>query len=177
MNIAIVGPGAMGLLMAGYLRNTDARLVLVDNVHAHAEALNGKGIRWQGIDADVYFNVPVTIGLKNPDDTDLVILCVKAYHTDGASRDLARAGYRGPVLTLQNGIGNAEMLARNLPRSAVIAGATSEGATLVDDRHVRHAGRGKTAFGPVTPGNPGKGFMDSLAGLMRSAGLDLYGAK
>jgi 2-dehydropantoate 2-reductase len=172
MNIAIVGPGAMGLLMAGYLFKTKANLTLVDNVQEHADLLKRKGIRWEGFDSDIRFAVPVTVGLKDPENTDLVILCVKAYDTDAASRDLARTGYRGPMLTLQNGAGNIEILQQNLPDSPIMAGATSEGANLVDEAHVRHAGKGKTEFGPVNAGRPGRNFMEEVAELMRNAGID-----
>ncbi|OHD72373.1 MAG: hypothetical protein A2W19_13575 [Spirochaetes bacterium RBG_16_49_21] len=173
MNIAIVGPGAMGLLLAGYLQRTGVNLTLVDHLADRADLMNKKGIRWQGMNADFSFMVPVTVGLKYPENTDLVILCVKAYSTDDATRELHQAGYRGPVLTLQNGVGNVEIISRNLPGSSLIAGITSEGANLADVNHVRHAGRGKTAFGPITAGSPGRGFLEELAKLMGSAGLDV----
>jgi 2-dehydropantoate 2-reductase len=172
MRIAIVGPGAVGLLIAGYLSKTDAAVTLVDQFPERAGLLNREGVRWEGADADFRFRVPVTVGLADPGGTDLVILCVKAYHTESAARELAAAGYRGPVMTLQNGAGNAELIAASMPGSAVIAGVTSEGANLAAQDHVRHAGRGKTSFGPMVAGSvPGK-FLDDLAALMRAAGLD-----
>jgi 2-dehydropantoate 2-reductase len=172
MKIAIVGPGAMGLLFAGYLSRTSADLTLVDIDEAHAALINQNGIRWEGMEADTTVEIPVTVGLKNPGNTDLLILCVKAYDTDTASRELARSGYRGPVLTLQNGAGNIEILARNLPGSSIIAGATSEGANLVGPAHVRHAGRGRTEFGAVHEGKPGLKLLEAIVKLMGDAGLD-----
>jgi 2-dehydropantoate 2-reductase len=172
MHIAIVGPGAMGLLMAGYLHKTDARITLVDHIRERVDLFSNEGIRWQGDNEDFIFKVPVTVGLREPEDTDLVVLCVKAYDTNTASKELSLSGYRGPVLTLQNGVGNAETVGRNLPGSPILAGSTSEGANLVSANHVRHAGKGKTAFGPVVPGTPDEGFINGLAKLMKSAGLD-----
>ena len=58
-------------------------MTLVDQFPERAELLNREGIRWEGADADFRYRVPVTVGLEDPDRTDLVILCVKAYHTDG----------------------------------------------------------------------------------------------
>lgn len=172
MNIAIVGPGAIGLLLAGYLQKTGARITLVDELPDRAALLNREGIRWEGAEADFRYTVPVTVGLQNPDGTDLVILCVKAYHTERAALGLARAGYRGPVLTLQNGVGNADLIARCCPSSPVIAGITSEGANLVAGNHVRHAGAGKTSFGPVEYGRPGDRFLEELLTVMKQADLD-----
>jgi 2-dehydropantoate 2-reductase len=173
MQIAIVGPGAMGLLMAGYLHKTDASITLVDHMRERADLFKREGIRWQGKDKDFIFKVPVTVGLPETEGADLVILCVKAYDTDTASRELSLSGYRGPVLTLQNGVGNVETVRQNLPDSPVLAGSTSEGANLVSVNHVRHAGKGKTAFGPVVPGTPDEEFVKGLAKLMKGAGLDI----
>ncbi|HPV43568.1 MAG TPA: 2-dehydropantoate 2-reductase [Spirochaetota bacterium] len=172
MNITIVGPGAVGLLLAGYLHRGGAAVTLADELAERADLLNREGIRWEGLDADFRFTVPVTLGLKDVAGTDLVILCVKAYHTETASRQIHDAGYSGPIMTLQNGVGNAEMIIDMCPGSPVIAGITSEGANLAADNHVRHAGKGKTIFGPVVPGMPDSGFMKELVTLMKKAGLD-----
>ncbi|MBP7738698.1 MAG: 2-dehydropantoate 2-reductase [Spirochaetes bacterium] len=172
MKIAIVGPGAVGLLLAGYLQKSGAAVTLVDELAERAVLLNRDGIRWEGAELDFRFSVPVTLGLKDPRGTDLVILCVKAYHTDGAARQLRESGYRGPVMTLQNGVGNIEMIMANCPGNAVIAGVTSEGANLAAENHVRHAGKGKTLFGTVMEGRPDGGFMEELVATMRKGGLD-----
>lgn len=172
MNIGIVGPGAMGLLFAGFLSRTNAKVILVDNDPVHAELLSSRGFQWEGMDSDAILKIPATVGLGDPADFDLLILCVKAYDTESASAELARMGYRGPVLTLQNGAGNIELLERNLPDSTIIAGATSEGANLVDDTHVRHAGKGKTEFGVARQGKNGEARAETIVKLMRDAGLD-----
>ena len=170
-NIAIVGPGAVGLMLAGYLHETRARVELVDRAPKRAGLL-GMGIRWQGKQRDFTFTVPVTVGLRNPRDKDLVILCVKSYATTAAARMLNEAGYQGPVLTLQNGLDNPETIARELPGSPLLAGVTSEGANLAAHDHVRHAGRGKTAFGPLPSGSLPSAFPERLRDLFRQAGLD-----
>ncbi len=172
MNIAIIGPGAVGLLLAGYLQKSGAGVRLVDELPDRAALLNRDGIRWEGVEADFRFNVPVTADMADMAGTDLAILCVKAYHTDAASRRLCHAGYRGAVMTLQNGVGNAEIISRNCPGAPVIAGITSEGANLVADNHVRHAGKGKTVFGPLEPGFPDDRFMNEVVSVMKEAGLD-----
>ncbi len=172
MKITIVGPGAVGLLLAGYLQKGGATVSLLDELEERAFLLNREGIRWEGFESDFRFSVPVSLSLEDPQGIDLVILCVKAYHTGGAARQLNEAGYRGPVMTLQNGVGNIEMITGNCPGNPVIAGITSEGANLAADNHVRHAGKGKTIFGKVMKGRPDDGFMEQLAAIMRKGGLD-----
>jgi 2-dehydropantoate 2-reductase len=172
MNIAIVGPGAIGLLLAGFLQK-NANLVLVDYRPERAEALNKRGIHWEGMDGDLSLNIPVACGLDKAAKLDLVIICVKAYHTEDAAKELKRSGYSGPVLTMQNGLGNVEILKQYLPNAELIAGTTSQGATLVDAGHVRHAGRGKTAFGQVTAGKPSNEFLKGLVEIMNRSGIEV----
>lgn len=172
MKIAIMGPGAVGLLLAGRLQKTGAGVILVDELPERAARLGREGMRWEGADEDFRFSVPVVVGMEQASDADLIILCVKAYHTEAASRQIRQAGYRGPVMTLQNGVGNAAIIGRNCPDSPVIAGITSEGANLASDSHVRHAGSGKTVFGPIEKGRPSSRFMEELASLMGEAGFD-----
>ncbi|MBN1653863.1 MAG: 2-dehydropantoate 2-reductase [Deltaproteobacteria bacterium] len=171
MNIAIVGPGAIGLLLSGYLHRAGARLSVIDHDPERMEILE-KRIRWQGITGDFSFSVPVALGLQEPEKTDLVIICVKAYDTDSVARQLSAAGYRGAVMTLQNGVDNPEIIRRRLPDSPLIAGITSEGAYLAAVDHVRHAGKGKTAFGRVGADEPKDGFLNEILALFRAAGLD-----
>jgi 2-dehydropantoate 2-reductase len=171
MNIAIVGPGAIGLLLAGYLHKTGATLTLVHHRPERIEILK-KGIRWEGLERDFTFLVPVVLGLAEPRQIDLVIICVKAYDTDEVTRQLSAAGYGGAVMTLQNGVDNADIIRKNLPESLLLAGVTSEGAYLVDINHVRHAGRGKTVFGRVDCDGPEDGFGNEILSLFRTAELD-----
>jgi 2-dehydropantoate 2-reductase len=53
------------------------------------------------------------------------------------------------VLTLQNGLGNVEVLAEILGKRKVLGGTTAEGATLLSHGRVRHAGQGKTLIAPA----------------------------
>ena len=53
----------------------------------------------------------------------MMILAVKSYHTEAAGQELLAAGANGvPLLTIQNGVGNEELLAAILPQSPLLAG-------------------------------------------------------
>jgi 2-dehydropantoate 2-reductase len=78
-------------------------------------------------------------------------------------------------LTLQNGLGNLEALARALGEERVLGGTTAHGAYLLGVGHVRHAGSGPTIVGepcrgarPCAP-SPRTGEM---AELFRAAGIE-----
>ena len=71
------------------------------------------------------------------------------------------------VMTLQNGLGNVERIAEVVGSEHVVGGTTAQGATLLGDGHVRHAGNGETVIGKcsfqnrgptcVEPAGPGRG--------------------
>jgi 2-dehydropantoate 2-reductase len=172
MKIAIIGPGSIGLLFSGMLYGK-AEITIVDYRPGRAEMINEKGIRWEGSGGDVLLKIPVTCGLDASAGYDLVILSVKAHQTYSAVMELKKTGFAGNLLTLQNGLGNIEIISDNLPGVNLLAGITSEGATLVGPGHVRHAGRGKTSFGQVFPGRPGTEFIAGLIRLMNACGFNV----
>lgn len=143
MKVAVYGPGAMGCLFAARLAHAGVNVVLVDHRKDRAERLNRKGIVVETDDDAFTEPVPVTLG--DPGRVDLGILCVKAYDT--ASLTLPASA---PILTLQNGLGNAETLCAMAPSSLVLAGSTSEAATLLTEGRVRHFAPGATTFGAWT---------------------------
>jgi 2-dehydropantoate 2-reductase len=80
-------------------------------------------------------------------------MCVKANETRKASKDIESfIGPKSCVLTLQNGLGNMEVLQEIFGKERTLGGVTAEGATLLGDGYVRHAGQGDTKFGSYVQG-------------------------
>jgi len=71
------------------------------------------------------------------------------------------------VVTLQNGLGNRELLAAALGDAQVGQGVTAQGATLLGLGQVRHAGQGDTVFGAA----PKRAGMELLVDLFNTCGL------
>jgi 2-dehydropantoate 2-reductase len=79
---------------------------------------------------------------------DLVLFCVKSGDTESAGRELAPHLPAGAVvLSLQNGVDNAERLAAVLGRE-VIPAIVYVGCEMAGPGHVRHHGRGELVIGP-----------------------------
>ena len=102
---------------------------------------------------------------------DYALICTKAH--DGAAagavaRDLLHA--EGLALTLQNGLGNRERIGEALGLERVMAGVTSQAATLVEPGTVRHAGTGPTLIAPI--GNEQRLHAITLTTLFNEAGID-----
>ena len=170
MNFLIVGPGAMGCLFAGHLKKAGHQVVILDYKKERVNHINGNGISLEGVGGN--FNVQVTAVTGKPSRKfDVVLICVKAYQTDEVARTLSSwLDPNAMVLTLQNGLGNLEILKKALGDKRVLGGVTAEGATLLGPGHVRHAGRGPTVIGPAgSDDGPAANIVSAFA----AAGFDV----
>jgi len=151
MKFLIVGPGAMGLLFSARLKKIAEQDVFVlDYKRERAEYLNKNGIRVEGIKGEFHVDVPVLTKEEIDFSPDFVMVFVKSYSTKQAAQDIKEiVSDNTSIITLQNGIGNVEILEEVL-RKKVYGGVTAEGATLLSIGHVRHAGYGDTIIGPVS---------------------------
>lgn len=141
--VVIFGPGALGCLFAVRLARSGIHVTLVDYHEDRAALLNRQGITVENAPGTITEHVPVTV---NPPATcDLVIVLTKAYAT--ASLHMPK---EGTILTLQNGLGNAEVLAGMAGASRLLVGTTTEAATWLAPGRVRHAAAGNTLFGAWT---------------------------
>ena len=148
MRFLVVGPGAMGCLFAARLKKAGYDVTLLDYIKERAERINKQGIMVEGVTGEYNINVPTVAGeiLTPP---DVVLICVKSYKTREASQSVER--WLNPetvVATLQNGLGNVEILEEFFGSQRVLGGVTSEGATLLGPGKIRHAGQGDTFIGP-----------------------------
>jgi 2-dehydropantoate 2-reductase len=143
MKIAIVGPGAMGCLFGARLQRAGVRTTLVDHQAQRVERLEKAGIVIER-DGEELTAKPA-ISLHIPTGQDLIIVTVKAYATGSL-----RFPPETPVLTVQNGLGNVETLCAMVGSARVIAGSTSEAATLLGEGRIHHVADGITRFGAWT---------------------------
>ena len=147
MKIGIVGPGAMGCLLAGMMARAGLEVMLLDHRPDRAEHIRRQGLRLETGPGEIQVPVAVTLEPLDLSGVDLVLICVKAYDTEVVARRLRALDPPPYFLTLQNGVGNVELLGTCLPREKVLAGITSHGATALGPGWVRHAGSGDTFVG------------------------------
>lgn len=149
MKIAVIGAGAMGSLFGGLLTEAEQNVWLIDIWKAHVDRINQNGltVEREGQKRTIHPHAITDPGKIS--DVDLVIVFVKSTQTAIAAKTAASMVRRdGLVLTLQNGMGNADHLGQALAPGQVLAGTTSHGATLLGPGHIRHAGIGPTVIGP-----------------------------
>lgn len=150
--VAIIGPGALGLVFAERL-SRHSKVALVARNEARARELRS------GVTVDGAAFVPDALAAEAAPHADWVLVLVKAPQTGAAAAIASRMSPRG-VLSLQNGW--VEELLRE-PLAGVLAaqGVTTEAAWRRGGE-VRHTGAGETLAPP--------GFED-LVGLLQGAGL------
>jgi len=152
MNVKVIGAGAMGSLFGALLAEAGETVTLLDIRRDHVDALNADGLSIEKDGARRIVRVQASTDLARTGPADLSIVFVKSTHTAETVQTAARlAGRTGLVLTLQNGMGNADTLAKALAPSQVIAGTTAHGATFLGPGAIRHAGTGDTVIGPWAP--------------------------
>ncbi|WP_338742160.1 ketopantoate reductase family protein [Haloplanus salilacus] len=165
MDVLVFGAGSLGSLVGGLLaRNHDVTLVGRD---PHVEAVRTDGLRVSGV--ETFETRPAATTDGTGANADLAVVTVKAYDTAAAARALA-TGDVGAVCSLQNGMGNEDVLADHLD-APVLAGATTLGARSSDPGHVEWLGRGRVTVGPWRPADDAA-TAERVVEAFAAAGLD-----
>lgn len=169
-HVVIVGPGAMGCLHAAWLAEAGLPVTLLDYRPERAQQISEQGVHMLLPDETTRTAaVPCTADASSLPPADLVIVLTKAYDTAAAIESaLPLVTADTSVLTLQNGLGNYEILQEYVPPAQVLAGTTPSGATLLDVGRIRVAGLGQAVIG--SPAGDGQ-RAEVVAALFRQAGL------
>jgi 2-dehydropantoate 2-reductase len=169
MRICVVGCGAVGSLFAANLAQLeDVEVWAYDLAQDHVDAINRGGLRLSGA-GEVLGRPRATSEAAELPRCDFGIVATKAMHTEPAIAATAPAFAEGCVATVQNGIGNEEVLARHVER--VIRGTTFPAGKLLAPGHVQWDVKGDTTFGPFEPRPAPAAEIERLAEACTRAGM------
>jgi 2-dehydropantoate 2-reductase len=133
------------LFAANLAQLEDVEVWAFDLSREHVDAINANGLRLSGA-GDVVGRLRATTDAQELPACDFGIVATKAMHTEPAIRATAHAFANGSVATVQNGIGNEEVLAAHVER--VIRGTTFPAGKLLEPGHVQWDVKGDTTLGP-----------------------------
>lgn len=172
MRIAVLGAGAMGSLFGGALAASGKEVWLVDVWQPHVEAIRERGlfIEKQGQVRSV--SVAATTEPAEVGPVDLLLLFTKYGSTEAAMRGAGPLLTRETrVLTLQNGIGNVDLIAQFVPRERILAGLTTLTSDLKGPGFIEDTfdGPGETYCWPAA-GEP-DGFAYAIERALCEAGI------
>ncbi|HZQ15261.1 MAG TPA: 2-dehydropantoate 2-reductase [Gaiellaceae bacterium] len=159
----------MGSLFAANLATLeDVEVWAYDLSAEHVEAINRDGLRLTGA-GEVVGRVSATTDAGGLPPCDFGIVATKAMHTEAAIAATAHAFAAGCVATVQNGIGNEEVLARHVER--VIRGTTFPAGKITAPGVVQWDVKGDTTLGPFEERPAPFAEVERLADACTRAGM------
>lgn len=173
MKIAIIGAGAMGCLYGGKLsQSQENQVYLLDIWKEHIDSINKHGlIMEEDGETLVYKDVKASLHAADIGHVELAIVFVKSTLTQIAVHEAREIfGQETLVLTLQNGLGNLDIIGDEVGHVNVIGGTTAHGAYMKAPGRICHAGFGKTIIGEL--GGKKTDRIQEVAKVFQSVGLE-----
>ena len=144
--VAIVGAGAVGGYFGAMLARGGATVTLLARA-AQVEAVRRSGLVVLEPQGEWRADVRATLDPAGVRDAGLLLVAVKSHHTESAVAPLApHLRHDACVLSLQNGVDNAQRIAALLP-NPVYAAVVYVGADTDGPGRIRHTGRGDLLIG------------------------------
>jgi 2-dehydropantoate 2-reductase len=180
MRIAILGVGSIGTVFLGCLADTDAEIVAVSRGQRFDELANGGVIlhspegsievippeRYEAVDSE---SGPIPPGLRK--SCDAIVISGKSASTPILSQIAEELlGEGGVVMSIQNGMGHAEMISSRVGRGSVLGGTTTHGAWR-EETGSHWVGRGSIRMGSLD-GGPANGSAELLYQYLSEASLN-----
>lgn len=166
--VCVAGAGAIGSLFAGHLDSVAVSTVLTRRSE-HADRLNREGLRVSG-KTDRLAKVLASTDPAELGDVDLVIIATKASAVEDTARSLCGHFPRAMVMTVQNGLGCEEVVARygDWP---IISSVTFMSGNRQSDVHVEYELDTATWLGPWARRHATYEQVQAVADLINAAGL------
>lgn len=162
----------MGCLFAAYLKEGGLDVTLLDQFEERARVLAEQGVRIEGVRGEHRVKVPVALDAESMGPVGLVIVCVKAFHTEEALRQhRALVGDGTTVWSAQNGLGNYQAMAEVVAKDRIVGGSTTLGANELGPGHIHHAGEGDTFIGELDGSITAR--VEQIAGKLTGAGINV----
>jgi 2-dehydropantoate 2-reductase len=175
VRIAVIGCGAIGSLYAAHLgRVPGVQVWAVDPWAEHVEAMNARGLRVTGL-ADFVATVHARTDGSSLPTCDFGLVATKAPDTLAAVEGARAAVANAAVVSVQNGLGNEEVIAGLVPR--VIRGSIVTAGAIEAPGVVRYDAPGDSWFGPFEPRPAPMGEVERLARLLTDGGLRTHALK
>jgi 2-dehydropantoate 2-reductase len=137
-----MGAGAVGCYFGGMLARAGHAVTLVARPQ-HVDAIARDGLRMETLQFDERVQLRATSDPAAVAGADLVLFSVKSTDTEAAGAQIGPHLKPGAlVLTLQNGVDNAERLRSVLPGVQVAAAVVYVATEMAGPGHLLHKGRG-----------------------------------
>jgi 2-dehydropantoate 2-reductase len=148
--ILIWGAGAIGGTLGAAFIRAGHDVIFIDNVKAHVDAINEKGLKIVGPIVDDVVRAKACLPEDLKGRYERSFLCVKAHHTEEAIRTLVmHLASDGYVVSAQNGL-NERILSRIAGEQRIIGCFVNFGADYIEPGVVQYSGRGAVVIGELS---------------------------
>jgi 2-dehydropantoate 2-reductase len=172
VHTVVVGAGALGSILGGYIAETGEDVTLVGR-KPHVEAIRAGGLVIEGMRGRrVVRKVRAVTDPRDVTSADVLIVAVKSFDTEAALASIAHLrGKVGAALSVQNGGGKDEALADALGREAVVGATSIVGGAMPEPGRVVHTNEGGTWIGEFDGRRSAR--VEAIATLFRRADLKI----
>ncbi len=169
MRIGVIGSGALGLYYGGMLQRAGQEVRFL--LRRDLQAIQTNGLQIKSVNGD--FHLPQIQGFANPEQigpVDMVLVGLKTFANDQLI-ELTRplVGPETCLLTLQNGLGNEDLLAEAFGADRTLGGVAFLCSNRGEPGTVLHLGEGKIRLGEFSGGLSRRS--QQLADLFQAAGV------
>lgn len=152
LKIAVIGAGAIGGLVTGYLKLKGADVSLAGHADA-VKAIADHGLEISGVRGDL--KAAIDVSEKLTKNADLVILATKTQDIEQALKDNLAFIRNSLVLTTQNGVQADSIVAKFIPKENIISSIVMFGSTYLEPGKIVHNFEGSWIIGKIFSENDG----------------------
>jgi 2-dehydropantoate 2-reductase len=152
MRVAVMGAGAVGGYFGARVAASGVDVTFIARGE-HLKAMQKNGLRIKSIQGDLEIHSKFISSADQIAPVDLVLFGVKSQDTEEAARALASfMGRETAVLSLQNGVDNADKIARLWGSDRSLAGVAYISARISAPGVIEHRGEGRVVLGSLHAG-------------------------
>lgn len=166
-----MGAGGMGALFGSILADGGLEVALVDTDQVHIDTINRDGLRIKGFGGDRTRWLCATTDAGQIERADIVLVQCKAHGTRAAAEAAKHLIDGGAVaISLQNGLGNEEVLAEVLGGENVLGGLSTMAGWRLGPGVVQDFSRVPSWIGEMGGGLSDR--VQAIAACLSNAGLE-----
>jgi 2-dehydropantoate 2-reductase len=149
MKIAIIGAGAIGGVIAGYLANKGEKAVLVAPPE-YCSSISRNGLIIEGVRGRLCVRLPVTTQLD--EQVDIAVVATKILDLDNAIAQNFSYLKDTNIVSVQNGVRGERIIAERLGAARLFPSIVMFGATLLAPGKIEHNFEGDWVVGGMNAG-------------------------
>ena len=167
----VIGAGAMGCLYGAKIAQSGHEIVMIDVQREVVDTISQNGIRLEGVGGPCCVAVATGTPETDLEPADIIIVLSHTNANPAVAQTAKRLlSPQGFAVTLQNGIGNVESLAKTLGSQRVLGGISYNSATGIAPGHATHTNPGPTWIGELDGKQTHR--IDILQKILEGAGLE-----